>query len=198
MKNDFSGESCTAGATMSRLPLKDDHGQDRPQRDVGPSLVNQVPQVDGNGNFQPDRNHGLGIHGEDHGDHQAENGNHDPQLEKNDEEEKELGAAVDILGGVIGDRFALIAHGDNQCPEIVHGPHDDAADKHPDHGRHPSPDHGQRRSDDGTGACDRCEVVTKDNLFSSRQSQVKLPCPASPANPRNSAYPGMTIVGKHQ
>ena len=154
-------------------PQKNKHvhehdGPDGESEDAFVLAVHQVAQGHGDGHLDPNGQDRLRIHGEDDGDHQAEDGDHDPQFEEDDEEEEQPRAAVDILGGVIRDRLALVAHGDDQRAEVMHGAHHHAAHEHPQQRRHPAPDDGDGRAHDGSRAGDGGEVVSEDHLLLGR------------------------------
>ena len=63
--------------------------------------------------------------------------------------------------------LALVSHGDDQGPEIMHPTHDDGADEDPDHGRDPSPDDGDGGADYGAGSGYGCIMMSEDDLFPS-------------------------------
>jgi hypothetical protein len=84
---------------------------------------------------------------------------------KNNQEKQKAGATVDVLGCIVRNGFALVAHRDDQRAEVVDRAHDNAADKYPQQRRHPSPDDGDGRTDNGAGAGDRGEMVAENDLL---------------------------------
>ncbi len=152
----------------------DDQRHQRRQVRAEPPLVDQHADNDGHRHRDPHRQHARRIGRKDAGDHQPEDGQHDRQRQKENQQKQNLDTRIDEPTRHLTDRLPPVADRDHQRPKVMNRPDEDAAKEHPQQCRHPAPDDRQRRSHNRPRPGDGRKVMAEQDRLASRHKVLPV------------------------